>query len=159
MRRQYLPATRVALCLLSALLLSDGVAGAQRAGMKRPLRIAVQVLDGRNGKPMPNQRVLVFTGSSSAAARNEQDLTELTTGKNGFATLLIDPDDSPWAQPWVDRHVLCYPHPNQIAFRVSEIISTGVVTRNNCGSLSRRPVAGRLIFFARPATLMEKMRW
>ena len=42
-----------------------------------PLCITVQVLDGRNGKPLADQHVLVFTGLSSDAVKTHAQHTAL----------------------------------------------------------------------------------
>ena len=42
---------------------------AQNAEMEKTLDITMQVLDGRNGKALADQHVLVFTGLSSNAVK------------------------------------------------------------------------------------------
>lgn len=57
---------RVSIYALVAALLCSTMMKAQTDKM---LDITVQVLDGRNGKPMADQHVLVFTGLSADAVK------------------------------------------------------------------------------------------
>ncbi len=74
--------------LAGVLLLGTSAAVAQR------LDITVQVFDGRNGKPMADQHVLVFTGLSADAVKTHAQHTGVTTGKDGVGTLTIYPGES-----------------------------------------------------------------
>jgi hypothetical protein len=149
---------RLGMCSLGGLLLFGPVLGAQNAGMPRTIDIAVHALDGRNGKPLANQHLLVFVGSSGAAAKSHAEHTDLTTDKNGLGTLTIYPQETQWIQVWADGRILCYPDPNQSSFSVTTIMSNGVVTPNTCSEVMREPTPGHLIVFARPARFMEKMK-
>lgn len=148
----------VALCFVAAVFPSGSLSMAQTNGVPKSVDIAVQVLDGRNGKPIPNQRVLVFVGGSSEAAKSHAEHTDLTTDKDGLGTLRIYPNQRQWIQVWADGRVLCYPDPNQSSFDVDTIMSTGVVTPNSCSGVMKDPAPGQLIIFARPARFMEKMK-
>lgn len=143
---------KAALLRLGVFLLSTSAAVAQS------INITVQVLDGRNGKPLSDQHVLVFTGLSSNAVKSHAEHTGLTTGKDGVGTLTIFPSETQWLQVFADGRVLCYPDPNQSSFSVSEIMSKGLVTPNNCSKLVRAASPGHFIIFARPASFVEKMK-
>ena len=131
---------------------------AQYAGTEESLNITVQVLDGRNGKPLKNQHVLVFTGPSSDAVKTHAQHTGLVTNEAGIGTLMVNPSETRWLQVFADGSVTCHPNPNQGSFSVSEIMSKGLVTPNSCSSLVRAAPPGHLIVFARPAGFMEKMK-
>jgi len=131
---------------------------AQTEGVPKNVDIAVEVLDGRNGKPIPNQRVLVFVGASSEAAKSHAEHMDVTTDNDGLGTLSVHPDQTQWIQVWADGRVLCYPDPNQSSFSVDKIMSAGIVTPNSCSEVVKDPMPGHLIIFARPARFMEKMR-
>lgn len=148
----------VAACSIAAIVCFSSVLKAQTEGMPQSVDIAVQVLDGRNGSPIPNQRVLVFVGGSSEAAKSHAAHTDLSTDRDGLGTLRIHPSETQWIQVWVDGRVLCYADPNQSSFSVATIMSTGVVTPNNCSPVAKNPMPGHLIVFARPARFMEKMK-
>ncbi len=62
--------------LVGLLMLSTTLATAQT------LDITVQVLDGRNGKPLADQHVLVFTGLSADAVKTHAQHTRVTTDKD-----------------------------------------------------------------------------
>jgi len=149
---------RLGMCALAGVLLFSATMKAQNTGMEKTLDITVQVLDGRNGKPLADQHVLVFTGLSSNAVKSHAEHTGLTTGKDGVGTLTIFPSETQWLQVFADGRVLCYPDPNQSSFSVSEIMSKGLATPNSCSKLMREPSPGHFIIFARPASFMEKMK-
>lgn len=146
----------VGLCFVASVFSSGSKA--QTEGVPKSVDIAVQVLDGRNEKPIPNQRVLVFVGGSREAAKSHAEHTDLTTDKDGLGSLRVHPNQTLWIQVWADGRVLCYPDPNQSSFSVDTIMSTGVVTPNSCSGVTKDPAPGHLIIFARPARFMEKMK-
>jgi hypothetical protein len=116
-------------------------------------------MDGRNEKPLANQRLLVFFGKSAELVRQHSEHTELTSDKEGLADLTVATVDSEWIQVWVDHHVLCQREPNTMSFSIGEILSTGVVASNSCSSeILQKLTPGRLVIFARPASFPEKMR-
>ena len=90
--------------LAGVLLLGTSAAVAQR------LDITVQVFDGRNGKPMADQHVLVFTGLSADAVKTHAQHTGVTTGKDGVGTLTIYPGETQWLQVFTDG-APCFPDP------------------------------------------------
>jgi len=145
-------------CTLIGVLLLSATMKAQNTGMAKTLDITVQVLDGRNGKPLTDQHVLVFTGPSSDAVKTHAQHTGVTTDKDGMGTLTIDSAETQWLQVFADGRIPCFPNPNQASFSVSDIVSKGLVTPNNCSALVREPSPGHFIIFARPAHFMEKMK-
>jgi hypothetical protein len=142
---------------LAGVLLFSPSMKAQRM-MDKTSDITVQVLDGRNGKPVADQHVLVFTGLSSDAVKTHAIHTGVTTDKYGVGTLTIYPGETQWLQVFTDGHIPCFPNPVEASFSVSDIMSKGLVTANNCSALVREPSPGHLIIFARPAHFMEKMK-
>ncbi len=148
----------VALCFVAAVFSSGSLLRAQNEGVPKSVAIAVRVLDGRNGKPIPNQRVLVFVGGSSKVAKSHAEHTDLTTDKDGPGILRIYPSQTQSIQVWADGRVLCYPNPNQRSFNVDTVMSTGIATPNSCSGIMKDPAPGHLIIFARPARFMEKMK-
>jgi len=131
---------------------------AQNPARENTLDITVQVLDGRNGKPLADQHVLVFTGMSSNAVKTHAAHTGLTTDKDGVGMLTIYPAETQWLQVFADGRVVCYPDPNQSSFSVETIMSKGLATPNNCSALVREPTPGHFIVFARLASFREKMK-
>jgi hypothetical protein len=120
-------------------------------------RIFLQLVDGRNGKPLANHRLLVFAGESPEPLRLHQSQFEVFTDKNGVAALTGLARTAQWIQVWPDWMVLCQHVPNSSSFSVAEILSTGLNTPNTCGSAAPRPTPGRLVVFARPMHFWEKM--
>jgi|GEM_PF-4697106 len=88
--------SRLVKILAGVFLLSTSAAVAQG------INIAVQVLDGRNGKPLADQHVLVFTGLTSDAVKTHARHTGVTTDKDGMGTLTIYPGETQWLQVFTD---------------------------------------------------------
>ncbi len=149
---------RIGMCALGGLLLFGSMAEAQNAEMQKTLDITVQVLDGRNGKPMADQHVLVFTGLSAGAVKTHAQHTGVKTDKSGIGTLTIYPTETQWLQVFTGGRVPCFPNPNQASFSVSEIISKGLVTPNDCNAQVQQASPGHFVIYARPAHLLEKMK-
>ena len=145
-------------CSLIGVLLLGSTLKAQNAGMEKTLDITVQVLDGRNGKPLKDQHVLVFTGMSSSAVKSHAQHTGVTTDKDGVATLMVYPSETQWLQVFTDGRIPCFADPNQASFSVSEIMSKGLVTPNDCSNQVQQGSPGHFVIYARPAHFMEKMK-
>jgi hypothetical protein len=127
------------------------------AAMAQDNRIVVQVVDGRNGKPLANQHLLVFAGESPEGVRLQKEHFQLVTDNDGLADLPIASGTVQWIQVWPDWHILCQKTPNREAFSVTEILSTGLSTPNACGSVRQELRPGHFVVFARPAHFWEKM--
>ena len=128
------------------------------AAVGQSMDITVQVLDGRNGKPVADQHVLVFTRLSAAAVKTHAQHTGVTTDKDGMGTLTIYPGETQWLQVFTDGRVPCFPNPNQASFSVSDIMSKGLVTPNDCSAQVQQASPGHFVIYARPAHFMEKMK-
>lgn len=139
------------LCLLVCLV------GIGAAAMAQDKQIVVQAVDGRNGKPLANQHLLVFGGDSSESVRQHKKQYEVVTDKHGSATLMLVPGTQ-WLQVWMDWHVLCQKEPNSKNFSVADIFASGVSAPNTCSSASQKAMPGHLVVFARPAHFWEKMK-
>ena len=122
-------------------------------------KLTLVVVDGRNGKPMPAQRLLVFVVESQDDVRLHKDSLDVTTDKDGVAILAITHANIQWIQVFIDFRTLCQSKPNLQSFNVGEIVLSGMATPNTCGVFRRDVAPSHLIVFARPATLREKMDW
>jgi hypothetical protein len=129
--------------LLAALLLISGPAQAQS--------VIVQLLNGRNGKPIPNARV--YIGFDDLKGRRPLSRVTDSQGQirfeaNGAKTFQVHPvgevtcGEQPAGAPYHD-------------FAIEEILKNGWVTNNSCGHLNREPLRGKLLYFVRPATWWE----
>mgnify|MGYP001548450220 CR=1 FL=1 len=145
-------------CALAGVLLFGAMVKAQNAGMQKTLDIMVQVLDGRNGKPMADQHVLVFTGLSADAVKTHAQHTGVTTDKSGIGTLTIYPTEAQWLQVFTEGRVPCFPDPNKVSFSVSEIMSKGLVTPNDCSAHVQQASPGNFVIYARPTHFLEKIK-
>jgi hypothetical protein len=139
-------------CILAGLL------GMGVLAMAQENHIIVQVVDGRNGKPIANEHLVVFVGESPESVRELNRNFELVTNKEGLADLTIATHDIQWIQVSADWHVLCQSDPNSKSFSVGEILSTGLSTPNTGGSMTQKLTPGHFVVFARPMHFWEKMR-
>src|SRR5271170_3604537 len=109
-------------CSLVGVYLVGAALGGQTAETAKATEIVVQVVDGRNGKPMAHQHLLVFTGVSSDAVKSHAAHIGLTTDKDGLGTLTVYSVETQWIQIWADGHVLCQPDPSQASFSIATIM-------------------------------------
>lgn len=142
----------IKICVLAAF------GGTGAIAMEQGRNIVVDAVDGRNGRPLANQRLVAFAGESPESVKRQRSLIELVTDKDGLATLTIAAPDLRWVQVWADGHILCQSEPNGRSFSVLEVLSNGVSAPNTCGTMTKKTEAGHLVIFARPANFWEKMR-
>ncbi len=120
--------------------------------------ITIHVLDGKNGKPVSGEHVIVAQGSSPEEVRLQKNHYDLHTNQQGIAILHVDNMLDSRIQVWVDFHVLCQKSPNFESFSVREIVQTGVSTANSCGSVAVESGPRKLFVFVRKPTFREKLR-
>jgi hypothetical protein len=142
-------------------LLCPTVEGVYAAGSENVHNmIKIVAINGKTGKPMAKERLLVFLGNTEEDVRAKAHHFELETDSEGAATLPEDGSGYMRIQVWVDRRTLCQDSPNTRSFLLKEVRTDGITAPNNCGPrLSRDKTPNELIIFARPATLGEKMHW
>ena len=112
--------------------------------------VVVQILNGRNGKPISKIRVWV----SFDDERGKQ-LLDLKTDRqgevqfetNGSKTFQLSPVG---VVPCREQQLT-----SQVDYSTEEILKEGIITRNDCSQSSPAPLRGRLIYIARPATWWE----
>jgi len=118
--------------------------------------IHIKVIDGRTGHPMENEEV---------GLENRADYREISVRTNqfGIASLKIKRDAVILVHN-TEKYVNCADERGGLMhndFRVSEILSTGIVQAimqpNLCGNASGVPSAGQLILFVRPWRPGEKI--
>ncbi len=118
--------------------------------------ITIRLVDGRNGRPMGGNRLLVFF-SDSQDLRGNRKSSPFVTGKDGIAEVRLDLLHAKWIQVFSDWNHVCSDSPNQIAFSFESIRREGVVAPNTCGKTRAQIQAGTLTIYARPETFLEKM--
>ncbi len=121
--------------------------------------INLEAINGKDGKTMPHQRLLVFMGDSQEDVRFHKYSQDVTTDEHGNAVLQIPRATIQWMQVFVDYRTLCQAKPNLRSFSLAKIVESGEATPNDCGSLRKDPKPNQLVVFARPATLREKRDW
>lgn len=147
-------------CIVGLLLLLSATAAVGQQLKRRTVerKIMVEVVDGRNGKPLPHQHLLIFTGESGEAVKSHTDHTDILTDDHGIGTFTVEPDEEQAIQVWADGLVLCQADPDRGSFSTGDILSKGLAAPNNCGTLQREPGAGHFIVFVRPPKLPEKQQ-
>jgi hypothetical protein len=113
--------------------------------------LRIQILNGKTGKPISNNRVVLMGESDS---KGISELGTFFTDADGVLTASqTDPQT---------RSVIVYPEWHQPCsknrnFSVADIASKGVVSENSCKKLERTASPGTLILFVRDETFFEKM--
>jgi len=147
--------TRSCFLLLGGLL----IGGSSVTGVARSLEITIQALNGKDGKPLVHQRLLVFGGKTAEATSHHETHFEFTTDEKGFARMSFDPATTQWIEVFADTLTLCISKPNFVQFNIDKILRTGLATPNNCGAIATQLKPGQFTVFARSATLREEMAW
>jgi hypothetical protein len=113
--------------------------------------VVVQVINGRNGKPIP--KVRVYIGFDDLKGRQPLDMRTDSQGKIQF-----DTNGSKTIQVHSVGEIACGDQPKGVPYRdyaLDDIVKNGLVTLNNCGRFNPEPLRGRLVYIVRPATFAE----
>jgi len=119
------------------------------AGLGQP--VTVQIVNGRNGKPMA--KVRVYIGFDDLRGRQPLDLTTNRQGEIQF-----EADGAQTFQVHPVGTVACGEQPIGAPYRnysVAEVFKSGLLTQNDCGHGHYEPLRGRLLYFVRPARWWE----
>lgn len=127
------------------------------AAVAQNMTITIRVFDGKNGKQLANQRLLVFGGQSTDGPRFHETVFDIKTDQDGLAQLTFDPTKTSWIQVWIDGMTLCQKQPNMNSYSIDAITNRGLAAPNTCSSVSKVVAPGNFVVFARPANLREKM--
>jgi len=113
--------------------------------------VVVRLLNGRTGKPIPNNRMVVVLlraatkQSIDLTTNQEGDVQFESVGVKGFQVLSL-------FQVGCGEQVPGGPQP---VYSVEEILKKGLITKNICGHLNTEPLRGKLLYFVRPAHWWE----
>src|ERR1700722_824901 len=124
----------------------------------RPKNIKILFVNGKNGKPMESERLLIFLGNSPEEVRFHKGNADLHTDGSGSTQLLNEKAFS-YLQVFVDFRTLCQDRPNNYAFSIDEVLRLGAQTPNNCSKAFHPNEPGTLIVYARQPILRERMAW
>ena len=119
--------------------------------------IVIHAVDGKNGRPLSNQHLLLFASESG----NGHDQTEnLYTDKSGIAIIPSGTIKYSRLQVWVDGHTKCSHDPKELSWSMEQIHLRGVTAENNCSrKIATVPQPNTLVVYARDPTFLEGMRW
>jgi hypothetical protein len=109
-------------------------------------KIIVQLLNGKNGKPIKRESPNIWLG-------NAKDPTNPQTDSKGEILLEIKLSGN--------YYVDCRLRGNRraamnVKYSLNEVVSKGIVTENDCGKSRVDPIPGRLVLYLRPMTFVEK---
>jgi hypothetical protein len=134
---------------------SDQTGGSQQASSAGHY-ISVLVLDGKNGKPIANESVLV------CSVRGNRKLSQTQSPRSnsrGVADIFL-------ADPLPERigisfGALDFASCSDVAFSTDQILHGGIVARNTCADpkvySSHAPVVGQIVIFGRRITLWDRI--
>jgi hypothetical protein len=116
--------------------------------------ITLQLLNGKNGKPITKVKVYIsFSGDQARKA------IELATDHRG--EVQFDAGASKTFQVHQVGYATCDEQPvgsQPRAYLVDKVLETGQVSANDCGSTRLQPEPGRLVFFVRHGTWGEWLK-
>jgi hypothetical protein len=119
--------------------------------------LRIQVLSGRNGKPVAHEHVNLFRTSEPFSDITGRRFTPgWTTDANGFISVSDIASDVHSVHISVDWHRPC----SKVVpdFLLDEVMFKGLVSENACKPrIHAAAVPGTLIFFVRDETFFEKM--
>lgn len=151
------------------------------SGALQAQTIKIELVNGRNGRPIANTCLNVWVGTERVNALS------IPTDKNGIAVLRLTEENSEittlnrWADcgaEGVINPILKYASTIKVntgyvscqlrtadyswlavrGFSTKEILQSGVVTANTCGKAKASPKPGELVIFVRPLTWWEKLK-
>src|SRR5260370_41563066 len=100
--------------------------------MAQDNRIVIHLIDGRNGKPVSNEHLLIFEGASPEDIKEHRSHLDLQTDANGIA--FLPTDAMPQIQVWPDWHKVYSLASSNSIFSLEEIKKNWATTQNTCGS-------------------------
>jgi hypothetical protein len=128
------------------------------SGTTKDTSVVLCLLDGKNGKSIGNEHLLVFYGTTAEDVHAEKNHRDLRTDINGKSVLTLDDSSILLIQVFSDGHILCQQKSNTDSYSVEQIKRTGLSTQNTCGPVHRENTPDQFVIYARPATFWEKMR-
>jgi hypothetical protein len=111
--------------------------------------ITVQIVDGRNGKPLAKVPVYINVDQDK-----QSRFPRFTTDQRG--ELQFNDRDAKVFGVFTTGIVFCGVSP--VEYSIADTLATGLVSANGCGSSKMEAQRGRLILFARRATWLELFR-
>jgi hypothetical protein len=133
--------------LIIGLLISGAVLPATLAAQTFTIRL----LNGKTGKAMPNRKVTVRWAEGLKSS-------EVSIGEDGAGRLEVVPGSQQFLltvgpklgnEPYRLAYINCN-EPSMTMIRVTQVLETGLVPGNKCGSHTAVPKPGEIVFWAMP---------
>ena len=111
-----------------------------------PNLVSLWLLDAENGRPIPNLKPLIYSesGGKSLPINPVGDLYTIDITAHTSLTL----GDITDATPAATNFSPCY-LPNNLAFDIKQIQSTGIAPQNKCSKRTHAAAPGELVIFLR----------
>lgn len=143
--------------LLSRIVLSLSLFIAPSALSQR--QIIVKALDARNGHPLKKITIDIWFGERASGVPRQS-----TTASDGTTVFAVPEGDKTFVasgefiadcrggnvagKSYIDRNV----------YSIDEVLTAGIVGRNQCGKVTAEPIRGTFTFFLRPLHWWEKLQ-
>jgi hypothetical protein len=114
--------------------------------------IRIRVLDGRDGRPIRDERVQVWLASSPK-------VLSISTDKNGIGQFDAGEDSSFEIESNI--YLDCRPFRKGVprpSYSVVAVLKDGLVTPNTCGHVKTEPTLGEIVFYVRPLHWWEGIK-
>ncbi len=120
------------------------------------LKLRVQILDGKTGRPVENQHLLLQREDGRPLGSDGASKAVTTDGEGYASVPNVDPS-IPAVFILVESHRPCS-KAQRHDFSLLKVRTSGVVSENSCRPrITLFPQAGTLIFFVRPETFFERL--
>jgi len=117
--------------------------------------VMIQVLDGYTGVAIARHQVTLSIGAAPADAKARKSIMTYYTDARGVLMIPLPADSTGWLQLWTADMHTCELHPEDDAFSLAKIVSTGVQAPNICSKLSTRISPGHFVIYMREFTNAE----
>ncbi len=122
-------------------------------------QITMMVVNGRTGVPMQGQAVYVWFDKVNPSP------LQLKTDSNGKIVFQVQQEQESLLIGLVEQDVVdCrfvkkeYSDYGKFSYRLSDVLNSGVIATNHCGSVLSNPQPGQLVIFSRAFTFWENVR-
>lgn len=114
-------------------------------------QVIVQVINGKTNKPISKAKLFI-----SFPDDLKRQSIQLFTDQNGETAFSLD--SAKRFEVHAIALVTCGEQPagtNQPSFSASEVLGSGILTKNDCGKSGREPIRGKIVYFVRTAGWWE----
>lgn len=114
-------------------------------------QVVVQVINGKTNKPISKAKLFI-----SFPDEPKRQSIQLFTNQNGETAFSLDGAQRFEVHPIALAS--CGQQPagtSQPSFLASDVLGSGILTKNDCGQSGREPIRGKIVYFVRTAGWWE----